>query len=247
MVRDLISHTPKLCTFNNTMADTRVAVVTGSNKGIGLAIVRGLCAQFKGDVYLTSRDEQRGKEAVTKLEAEGLSPKYHQLNITDTESVERLKEFILEKYGGLDVLINNAGIAYEHASTVPAVEQATDTVKTNFTGTLNMIRAFAMAMKPHGRIVNVSSYHPGLLSRLTSQDLRDHFSNPDVTEPEVISLMEQFIEDVREGKHAERGWCKTFYSSSKVGETAIAMIYARELKKSGEWRVSDLDLMCGGK
>lgn len=49
--------------------NVQVAVVTGSNKGIGLAIVRGLCLQFKGDVYLTSRDEQRGKAAVEQLES----------------------------------------------------------------------------------------------------------------------------------------------------------------------------------
>ena len=49
----------------------KVAVVTGSNKGIGLAIVRALCRQFKGDVYVTSRDAQRGNEAVEKLKSEG--------------------------------------------------------------------------------------------------------------------------------------------------------------------------------
>ena len=39
----------------------RVAVVTGANKGIGLGVVRGLCKQFEGVVYLTARDEARGK------------------------------------------------------------------------------------------------------------------------------------------------------------------------------------------
>ena len=74
-----------------------MAVVTGSNKGIGLAIVRGLCRQFQRDVFLTSRDEGRGREAVAALEREGLSPKYHQLDITDEASVRRLKELVLEK------------------------------------------------------------------------------------------------------------------------------------------------------
>ena len=87
----------------------RVAVVTGANKGIGFAIVRGLCKQFTGDVYLTARDEGRGQAAVASLNAEGLSPKFHQLDITSQESIDTLKKFILEKYGGIDVLINNAG------------------------------------------------------------------------------------------------------------------------------------------
>ena len=42
----------------------RVAVVTGSNKGIGFAIVRGLAKAFKGDVYLTARNEERGLKAM---------------------------------------------------------------------------------------------------------------------------------------------------------------------------------------
>ena len=49
------------------IADMPVAVVTGSNKGIGLAIVRSLCQKFQGDVYLTSRDEVRGQDAVETL------------------------------------------------------------------------------------------------------------------------------------------------------------------------------------
>ena len=87
----------------------RVAVVTGANKGIGLAIVRSLCKQFTGDVYLTARDKGRGQAAVALLNAEGLSPKFHQLDICSLESVDALKKLILEKYGGIDVLVNNAG------------------------------------------------------------------------------------------------------------------------------------------
>ena len=90
----------------------RIAVVTGANKGIGLAIVRSLCKQFTGDVYLTARDEGRGQEAVALLNAEGLSPKFHQLDITSQESIDALKEYVVEKYGGIDVLINNAGTVH---------------------------------------------------------------------------------------------------------------------------------------
>ena len=60
-----------------------------------------------------ARDESRGKEAVAKLEGEGLHPKFHQLDIDDQTSIERLRDFLLEKYGGLDILVNNAGIAYK--------------------------------------------------------------------------------------------------------------------------------------
>ena len=100
------------------MASRRVAVVTGSNKGIGLAIVRSLCKKFDGDVVLTSRDEGRGNEAVAELkEKEGLNPVYHQLDITSRDSIEGLVAFIRDKYSGLDILINNAAIGYSWPST----------------------------------------------------------------------------------------------------------------------------------
>lgn len=65
--------------------------------------------------YLTpvARDETRGKKAVSDLEEEGLKPLYHQLDICNAESREKLAKFIKENYGGLDVLVNNAGIAYK--------------------------------------------------------------------------------------------------------------------------------------
>ncbi|KAI4792071.1 hypothetical protein KUCAC02_033628 [Chaenocephalus aceratus] len=67
---------------------TKVAVVTGSNKGIGLAIVRALCQQhYHGDVYLTARDSGRGDEAVKSLAADGLTAKFHQLDINDEKSI----------------------------------------------------------------------------------------------------------------------------------------------------------------
>nr|XP_039336348.1 carbonyl reductase [NADPH] 3 isoform X2 [Saimiri boliviensis boliviensis] len=89
---------------------SRVAVVTGANKGIGLAIARELCRQFSGDVVLTARDVARGQAAVQQLQAEGLSPRFHQLDIDDLQSIRALRDFLRKEYGGLNVLVNNAGI-----------------------------------------------------------------------------------------------------------------------------------------
>uniref|UniRef100_A0A673SYV4 Carbonyl reductase 1 n=1 Tax=Suricata suricatta TaxID=37032 RepID=A0A673SYV4_SURSU len=80
---------------------TRVALVTGANKGIGLAIVRDLCRQFSRDVVLT------------QLQAEGLSPRFHLLDIDDLQSIHALRDFLRKEYGGLDVLVNNAGICFD--------------------------------------------------------------------------------------------------------------------------------------
>ena len=78
----------------------RISIVTGANKGIGLAIVRGICKQFDGDVYLTSRDSERGLTTVKQLEGEGLKVKFHQLEVTSRDSISALKEHVKKTYGG---------------------------------------------------------------------------------------------------------------------------------------------------
>lgn len=95
------------------MSSPKVALVTGSNKGIGFAVVRSLCKQFTGDVYLSARDVDRGTAAIESLKAEGLNPLFRQLDITDPASVGCARDFFKEKYGGLDVLVNNVGIAFK--------------------------------------------------------------------------------------------------------------------------------------
>jgi len=87
--------------------------VTGGNKGIGFAIVKALCQQYKGNVYLTARDTTRGLNAVSELKKQGLNPKFHQLDVNDDDSVNTFRDYLQNTYGGLDVLVNNAAIAFK--------------------------------------------------------------------------------------------------------------------------------------
>ncbi|CAI9101770.1 OLC1v1039179C1 [Oldenlandia corymbosa var. corymbosa] len=95
------------------MAETRYAVVTGGNKGIGFEICKQLASQGV-TVVLTARDEKKGNEAVEKLVKDsGISDKnliFHQLDVMDPNSIATLVEFINSKFGKLDILVNNAGI-----------------------------------------------------------------------------------------------------------------------------------------
>ena len=72
---------------------------------------------------ILTRNEERGLAAVKELEAEGLKPEFHQLDIGDEASVTKLRDFMKEKYGGIDVLVNNAAIAFKQAATEPFGEQ----------------------------------------------------------------------------------------------------------------------------
>ena len=85
----------------------KTSQVTGSNKGIGFSIVRALCKELENEiVYLTSRDEGRGKTAIEELKKEGLNPCYHQLDINDQESIKKLRDDLVKDHGGLDILVN---------------------------------------------------------------------------------------------------------------------------------------------
>ncbi|XP_067421651.1 carbonyl reductase [NADPH] 1-like [Emydura macquarii macquarii] len=228
------------------MSSTPVAVVTGANKGIGFAIVQALCKQFTGDVYLTARDPDRGQAAVTKLQEEGLSLLFHQLDINDLQSIRTLRDFLKEKYGGLNVLVNNAGIAFKVADTTPFAVQAEVTLRTNFFATRDVCTELLPLIKPHGRVVNVSSIMSVRALARCSQDLQQKFRSDTITEEELVKLMTKFVEDTKNGVHEKEGWPNTAYGVSKIGVTVLSRIQARMLNEKRKADQILLNACCPG-
>ncbi|NXA62781.1 CBR1 reductase, partial [Mohoua ochrocephala] len=228
------------------MSNVQVAVVTGSNKGIGLAIVRALCKQFPGDVYLTSRDPSNGQAAVAQLQQEGLRPLFHQLDIDDLQSIRALRDFLKEKYGGLNVLVNNAGIAFKVNDTTPFATQAEVTLKTNFFGTKNVCTELLPLMKPYGRVVNVSSMVSSSALGKCSQELQQKFRSDTITEDELVQLMNKFVEDTKKNVHQKEGWPNTAYGVSKIGVTVLSRIQARLLNEQRKGDHILLNACCPG-
>ncbi len=135
-----------------------------------------LCAKFDGTVYLTSRDEGRGRKAMEELEKLGLHPVYHQLDIDDESSVLKLRDFLVDTHGGLDVLVNNAAIIFP----------------------MRACKILFPILRPHARVVHLTS-DDGHLLKISGREpeaaaLRQRFCAPDLTEPELCQLMEEFIE-----------------------------------------------------
>jgi len=138
----------------------RIAVVTGSNRGIGFEVCRQL-AQRGVRIILTSRDENKGQSAVRRLEAEGLEADYYPLDVTDPGSIQRLRDFVERQYGRLDILVNNAAVYLDDRHSLLAVDYdlLRLTMDTNAYGPLLLTQAFVPLMRKngYGRIVNVSS------------------------------------------------------------------------------------------
>ena len=140
---------------------TRVAVVTGGNRGIGFEICRQLALR-EIRVVLTSRDAAKGNAACKKLRADGLEVDYHHVDVTDTKHVAALVAFLEQQYGRADILVNNAGIMVDPKGARVLnsdIETYRATLETNFFGALRLVQALVPLMRKHGygRVVNLSS------------------------------------------------------------------------------------------
>ncbi|CAH0731575.1 unnamed protein product, partial [Brenthis ino] len=209
----------------------KIAVVTGANKGLGFAIVKGLCKKFVGTVYLTSRDEKRGQEACLKLQELGYAPKYHQLDITNKESIVKFCSFLQTENKKIQILINNAGVLFLKDATESKIYQAEFTLLVNFFALVEFTEEILSYMNNNGTIVNISS-SSGHLSRIPSEVLRKDISNSNLTVKELKKLMQNYIDTVKFNKNYEQ-WGDSPYVVSKVGVNAYTFILNRRLVDRG--------------
>ncbi len=140
---------------------SKLALVTGANKGIGLETARQL-AKAEVQVIIGARDAAKGAAAAAKLKSEGLDVEAIRLDVNDGASIAAAAKEIAAKYGKLDILINNAGIGVQDGS-VKVSEQKMDTWRktfdTNVFGLIEVTQAFLPLLEKSaaGRIVNLSS------------------------------------------------------------------------------------------
>lgn len=142
------------------MAEQRIALVTGGNRGIGFEIC-GQLAKLGVRVILGSRDAAKGLGAAAKLNAEHLPVEARELDVANDESIEACMDWIRRDPGHLDILVNNAGIMMQEDDVEPEEEFRIirDTMQTNVYGPLLLSRLAIPIMKSrrYGRIVNLSS------------------------------------------------------------------------------------------
>ncbi|MGX5656041.1 SDR family oxidoreductase [Geodermatophilus nigrescens] len=188
------------------MAETRTALVTGANKGIGYEIAAGLGA-LGHRVGVGARDDARREEAVARLRAAGVDAVGVPLDVTDDASVAAAAELLADRFGRLDALVNNAGITggMDQRPTTVDLDVVRTVVDTNVLGVIRVTNAMLPLLRrsPSPRIVNVSSG----VGSLTRQ------SGPDgelTTGPVAVA-----------------------YSPSKTFLNAVTVQYVRELAGTG--------------
>ncbi len=181
---------------------SKIALVTGANKGLGFEISKQLAKQ-EIQVILGARDIAKGQEAADKLKQQGLDVYPLTLDINNVESIQSAVNTIKEKFGTLHILVNNAGVMLDWTTSVfdITLDTLTQTLQTNLYGAFQLCQLCIPLMKAsgYGRIVNMSS----TLGSLT--DMSDPNSHYD-------------------------GVQSPSYRLSKTALNAVTALFARELR-----------------
>uniref|UniRef100_A0A8C3T9C6 Carbonyl reductase 1 n=1 Tax=Chelydra serpentina TaxID=8475 RepID=A0A8C3T9C6_CHESE len=189
-------------------SSTPVAVVTG----------------FTGGVYLTARDPGR-----VRLQEKGLSPLFHQLDITDLQR--------------LNVLVNNTGFWFKGRTLYWSPNLM---ARDGFASTSDASTPFLSLMRTQCRVVNVSSFISVRALIRCSHDLQQKFRSDTITEEELVKFMTKFVEDTKNRVHEKEGWPNTAYGVSKVGVMVLSRIQARMLNEERKVDQILLNACCPG-
>ncbi|MED5392176.1 MAG: glucose 1-dehydrogenase [Pseudomonadota bacterium] len=144
--------------MNSFNLSGRVAVVTGGNGGIGLAMAEGL-ASAGADIVIAARDSKKGAKALTILQGFDVRSTFIQVDVRDPRSISDLVESVVQELGGLHILVNNAGTNDRKQPEEYALEEWQTIMDTNLTS------AFVASQKVYpymsraggGKIINIGS------------------------------------------------------------------------------------------
>uniref|UniRef100_A0A7S1Z725 Carbonyl reductase n=1 Tax=Ditylum brightwellii TaxID=49249 RepID=A0A7S1Z725_9STRA len=223
-------------------ASNRIALVTGANKGIGFYIALQLAMSgLFSHIILGCRDATRGQTAVSDIVSQlktlpspTPSVSYLPLTLGNKESHANLKQSLEQSFGKVDVLVNNAAIAFKNADPTPHEEQCKPTLDVNFRGTVDLTNELLPLLRrgSDARIVNVASMS-GYLSQLPSRELRSKFASEGITMSKLHNLVDQYEQDVEQGTYIKNGWGRSNYGMSKLAVIVATRIWAKEEAANG--------------
>ena len=219
----------------------KIVLVTGSNKGIGYGIIETLLEKKSNyRIILTSRNEDLGQKSFNKLLSQFPYSKdyffYHQLDITNKDSISNLISWIKKQFGKIDYLVNNAGLGTHGVTTDINLHFAV--LDVNAFGTINFTEEMIKhdMINKKGKIILVGSMM-GNLNRLNSNQLKNSFKNAKTTQ-ELINLGQAFKNSIINNTVDKDGWCRNSYCVSKM----IVNTYSRVLSYREEIEKNDISV-----
>lgn len=138
--------------------ENKVAIITGGAAGIGKATAT-LFAQEGAKVVIWDLDSQRGEELANLLNSQGHTAIFSKVNSANYQEIEAAAKSVFDKFGSIDILINNAGITRDSSLKKMTPEQWQQVIDINLTGVFYCTKIISeyMLQKNYGRIVNASS------------------------------------------------------------------------------------------
>ena len=203
------------------MADTKkVALITGASKGLGFEMSRQL-GHAGVTIVLGARDSQRGEAAAAKLRADGLDVHFLKLDVTNPDDHRAAAAFLAQKFGRLDILINNAGVLPEGLGGTKASATTPDvlrgTFETNFFAPVALTQTLLPLIRKSaaGRIVNMSSIlgsltlHAAPASPIADFKALAYDSSKAALNSFTIHLAHELKDTNIKVNSAQPGWVKT--------------------------------------
>lgn len=178
---------------------------------------------------LACRNVALGKEAEETLKKDGHDVEFRELDISNRSSIAKFAELLSNDYEKIDILVNNAAVAFKANDPTPFVQQARPTLETNFFGTLYVTELLLPLLRksPQPRLVNVAS-ESGHLRIIKDLSVRDRFTDENLSVNELVNLVNSFLTDVENERHTEAGWPNTCYGFSKLSVIALTNILAKQ-------------------
>ena len=138
---------------------SKAAIVTGGSRGIGAAIVRALAADGFDVAIIYQGSVERAQSLAEEIKAAGRNAVAIRCDVSSLEQVEKMTSEVVEKLGGVDVLVNNAGKTRDGLIMRMTEEDFDSIINTNLKGAFNCTKAVTPIMMKarSGRIVNISS------------------------------------------------------------------------------------------
>ncbi len=218
----------------------KIALITGANKGLGFETAKQL-GKENITIIAASRNKERGEKAVAALKAEGVDAEFLQLNVDSPTDITNAFDYINNKYGKLDILINNAGIIAEdghfgsNTSTTITQEELSTTFATNFFNVVALTNTLLPLIKKSeaGRIVNLSSIlgsltlHADPASPIYGSKLFAYNSSKTALNAYTVHLAAALADTNIKVNSAHPGWVKT-----ELGTDAAPMLVDEGAKTS---------------
>ncbi len=137
----------------------KVAIITGGSRGIGEAIAKRYAEQGASVAFTYRSSEERAKKIETELQAMGVKAKGYKSDASSYEQAEALVKDVLEEFGRVDILINNAGITRDNLMLRMTEEQWDQVIETNLKSVFNLTKQVIRPMMKNrsGSIINMSS------------------------------------------------------------------------------------------